>query len=337
MTTIYDIAKKVGVSATTVSKAINNCPGVSKKTREKVDAAVRELDYHPNFTAKSLITKHSGLIGIVFEECEGLWLEHEHFSAVITGLNDAVTQKGYELLFLNNRHDDANTGGTYLQHCRRRGVEAVFIATVTSFSDELRELIDSEIPCVAVDMDLPTVPVVTSGNVMGAKRAVEYLIEQGHRNIAYLAAPLNTIEGRERMQGYKDALNESGIIFRPELVEECVDFNYDAGAEAITALLERTTDFTAIFCGCDLCAFAAIVGCTAKGLRVPKDVSVVGFDDILQAKCYNPPLTTVRQYRSILGQTAARLLLDAINGNPAKPDRFIVPTELVVRNSVDRI
>lgn len=336
MATIYDIAKKVGVSPTTVSKVFNNYSDVSAKTKEKILKAADELGYIPNLTARSLKTNKSYLIGIIFSENLGIGLEHQFFSVVLESFRKAIGHYGYDTVFINNTLGDKKIG--YLEHAKYRNVDGLFIITANPDNLDFEKLIESDMKCITTDILFEDVPYVMCDNKKGARMAVEYLHNHGHRKIAHLAGPFNTISAVERQIGYEEAIEALGLEMRSDYSYQAEMFKYQEAYDATIKMFENFNgDYpTALFVSADIMAIAAIKALEVFNLKVPDDISIVGFDDVAVAKYSNPTLTTVKQDKKLIGKVIAEMLYKSIN-NELVESRAILPVEIIERDSVKRI
>ena len=333
MVTIYDIAKKSGYSPTTVSKALNDYPDISAATKMKIRAIAREMGYTPNSSARALATSKSWLIGILYNEDQGLGIRHPHFSEIIEKFKERIEQAGYELIFIGNRIGERHN--SVYEHCLYRGVDAVFIANPPEV-DGLQDLINSRIPCVASEPVPGKVPCVFSDNVDGAKKAVDYLFSLGHKRVAHIAGPLSSAASQERIMGYKMSVQAHNTDYGEGIIEAADQFNFKSGYEAMQRLLDMHQPPTGLFCSSDVLACGAIAAARERGLYVPEDISIIGFDDIEIAAYVVPGLTTVRQNRTEIGLTCAELLLKMLDGQNVRPETVRIPTQLIIRNSCRR-
>lgn len=334
MVTIYDIAKKAGFSPTTISKALNDYPDISTATKIKIRLIAQEMGYTPNSSARALATNKSWLIGVLYNEDLGLGIRHPHFSEIIEQFKERVEESGYELIFIGNRIGDRRT--SYYEHCRYRGVDAVFIANSLNEEDALQDLVKGRIPCIASELVSPEITCVLSDNTSGARKAVDYLYSLGHRRVAHLAAPISSIAGQERLLGYKMSVEAHGGKDSDEYVRFAELFNFKSGYVAMQSLLDMAEPPTAIFCSYDIMACGAIAAARERGIYIPEDISVIGFDDIEVASYLVPALTTVRQDRAVIGQSCADIILRILDGEHIKPTDIRIPTKLVIRNSCKR-
>ncbi len=338
MPTIYDIAKVAGTSAATVSKVLNNYKDVGEATREKVLAVAKEMGYIPNLTARSLKTNRSYLVGVVFSEDMGIGLEHQFFSVVLENFRQHIGKYGYDTVFINNTLGTNKIG--YLDHCKYRNVDGVFIITTHPGDVDVNKLIESSIKCVTTDLILENTPTVISDNYEGSLLAVNHLYENGHRKIGHIAAQQHSIAGLERYEGYQIALRKLGIEPDPQYFIESPEFKYQETYEVAIEYIERfdrTTMPTAIYVASDVMAIATIRALESKGYSVPEDVSIIGFDDISLAEYSRPALTTIRQKKDLIGITVADTLVKSIEHGEVPKGVIRMPVELVQRDTVKKI
>ncbi len=313
MPTIYDIAKQVGVSPTTVSRVLNNYPDVSAKTRERVLATIEELNYIPSTAARSLSTKKSYLVGIVFSETLNMGVEHPFFAGVIEGFKQRLASEGYDTMFITGKLGERNIG--YLQHCRLREVDGVYV--VVNVDDEkLFELLDSEIHCVTTDLPYNQVPRVASDNEEGSKLVIQHFLNKGHHRILNITGPSDAICSLERFNGVKMAYKDAHKVLEACDVVEAEDFCIEAGYKVMNQILSSCTKDnrpTAVYAAGDTLAIGAVRCIEDFGLSVPHDIEVIGFDDIELASHVTPSLSTVAQDRREIGRVVASTLLELIN------------------------
>jgi len=329
--TIYDIAKRTGYSPTTVSKAFNNYTDVREKTRQEILNAAREMGYVPNAHARTLTTKKSWTIGVLFVESTGAGIRHPFFSAVIESFKQVAVAKGYDLMFISKDVGGKQSG--YLENCRIRGVDGVVVFLSDYGDPYFQELLDSNIPTVILDFETTQSHTVCSDNTAGAMQAMEYLISLGHRRIAHISGGLNTFPGSRRQQGYEQALEQWGLERKEGYIITGEFYTLEGGYEAMKQLLQLPQPPTAVFASGDLLALGAIMAIRDSGLNVPADISVMGYDDVDLAKYITPALTTVRQDAGLLGKGAAELLFASINGERNGNEALILPTEVIIRDS----
>ena len=308
--TIYDIAKELGVAPSTVSKALNGGTGVSEKTRKKIIRYANKVRYIPNASASLLKTKRSYSIGIIFSEELNIGLEHYFFSSVIQSFKDHVEKEGYEIQFVIKHV--GKTEMTYLEFCRYKNLDGVFIIVADSTDKDLDELINSDIPCVTTDMINDNVYTVMTDNVFGGKLAVQKLYDLGHRRIGHIAGPVHSIAGKERIEGFKLGMKEVGLECTDDLIMYADQFSFVDGYRAVTQFFTLKERPTALFVGSDDIAMGVIKRLRENGFKVPEDVAVIGFDDHPFVKYFEPAISTLKQEKHLLGIEAAKYLIDCI-------------------------
>ncbi|ADU28955.1 LacI family DNA-binding transcriptional regulator [Evansella cellulosilytica] len=334
MTTIHDIAKKTGFSIATVSKVLNNYKDVSENTRKVIFEAVNEMGYYPNSSARTLTTKKSWSIGVVFDEDE-IGMEHPFFNAVIESFKKHVGKQGYDLLFASNRI--GNVPKTYIDHFQHRGVDGVVVVNSVLEDPDVEKLMKSNMPSVVIDFDSREASVVYSDNHHGSELAIDHLYSLGHRKIAHIAGSNSLFAGIHRKNGYLLAMEKFGLPLKDEYIVEGGHFSYEGGQDAAKKLLKCEERPTAIYVAGDLMALGAISELKKHGLSVPDDISVIGFDDIELSRYTTPGLTTIRQDTTLIGKIAANLLMDQINDKKKHYMSVKIPVKLIERNSCKKI
>jgi LacI family transcriptional regulator len=329
--TLADVARLAGVSQMTASRALNGRPGVSRETRDEVLRIASDIGYVVNRTAQKLSGGRNGIIGIITPT-----LDTQFSSELILGAGRAARAAGCEVLIYTMSDED------------RRLHQDVF-GLVRQFSDGLLAILPREspwldslakanLPVVVIDQrgTMNRFPSVSVDNYGGAQLAVEHLIELGHRRIAFLGGG-ESIEGvRDRQRGYLDTLARRGLPHAPELVVPG-DLSQMTAFEVASGLLKLADPPTAVFTANDQSAFGVIAAAREAGLRVPDDISVVGFDDIPMAEQFHPALTTVRQPFQLMASSAVNTLLAQVAGNDAAAQRVTFAAELVVRSSTGAV
>ena len=325
-----------GVSVATASRALNDNSDVSEATREKVLKVARELDFTPSAAARSLVRQRSQVIGVLLETGEGHPdLQHPFFQEVLFGLKHRVGASGYDLLlFSTDFPGNGFSEPSIVRRARHHAVDGVAVMGVDPNDPEIHRLSRSHIPTVAVDLDLVgrRTGHVISDNLGGARLAVRHLHDQGHERIAIVTGMLSTRPGADRLLGYRAELDSLGLPYRDEYVQEG-DFYFDSGYRGMRALLELDDPPTAVFAAGDLMAAGCVRAAQERGVAVPRDVGLVGFDDIQLAAMMQPSLSTIRQDKVGLGTTAGDALLRMIEETDAPPPVATLPVELIVRNS----
>jgi LacI family transcriptional regulator len=333
---IRELAERLGVSVATVSRVLNDYPDVAPQTRERVRAAIREHRFVPDRVARSLATGRSRVIGVILETGAGHpHLQHPFFQEVLVGLREALASSGYDLLlFSGDGSDGAFEGHAYLERIRHHRMDGVLVMGADPTGRQIQEVVSSGIPCMAVDLDVrgSRAGHVASDNALGSALAVRHLHELGHRRIAFIGGTPGTKAGDDRLLGFRRERDRLGLSERPEYLEEG-DFYPPSGHAAMGRLLDLPEPPTAVAVAADLMAAGAMQAIGERGLRVPEDVAVVGFDDIQIAPLLRPALTTVRQDKFGLGTAAADALVGLIADPEMEAPLITLPVELVVRES----
>jgi DNA-binding LacI/PurR family transcriptional regulator len=325
--TIYDVARLAGVSTATVSRALNGTGQIAPATRAAIDAAVAQLGYHPNTAARSLVTRSTQTIALLLPD-----ITNPFYADLVSGIQRRALETGHTML-LCTTEGDAEREEQYLALLRAKQVDGVLVDGLVLPPDRIARFVRNGPPIVCLDRDVESasVPLVQVDNRLGARRATEHLLELGHRQIAHVAGAPGLGISEERVGGYRDALVAVGLAPDPRLVATGA-FTEEGGHEATLGLLDAAEP-TAVFAANDLSALGALSALAERGLRVPDDVSVVGFDDLRLSRFTTPPLTTVHQPAREIARRATDLLLDLAAGRPPQELRHVLEPELVVRGS----
>lgn len=321
---IRDVARVAGVSYQTVSRVLNDSPSIRTETRRRVESAIAELGYRPNEAARSLVTSRTRTIGVL-----GALTAHWGPATAITSIESAARQAGYRISITTPSSSDAPSIAVSLDYLLRQRVEAIAVVAPQARVIEAVGAMPLSVPVVTLESsatDRTRGPAVDQR--AGARAAVAHLADLGHEDIVHIAGPQDWLEAEARMQGYLQELDARDLRIRaPILGDWSAGFGYYAGLELL-----RIRDFTAIFAGNDQMALGVLHAARDLGVRVPEDLSVVGFDDIPEARHFLPPLTTVRQDFEQLGRRAVATLLAELRGQA--PDQLppLLP-DLVVRES----
>ena len=333
--TIKDIAAELGISPSTVSRALKDHPDISEATKKAVKELAEKWDYQPNSIALSLRSQKSNIIGVIVPQ-----LVHHFFSTIISGIEDVAYNAGYNVMICqsNEKYEREVADINALVSSRAEGLLVSFSKETENF-DHLTKLQRKGIPLVffdriSEDMDTHSVIVDDFG---GSYKATEHLIEIGCKRIAHLAGPDKLLISQNRMDGYQEALIKHKIPFETALVEIC-DGGPEEGVIAMNKLLDLPNPPDGVFANNDLVAIGAMHAIKARGLRIPEDIAVVGYSDWLVASVMEPSLTSVRQPGYEMGKVATEILINQIN-NPGEEwdfDSKILETELVFRDSSRR-
>ncbi len=333
MSTIKDIANIVGVSCTTVSNVIHGRAGrVSAETIKRINEAIDELGYVPNMSARSLVSSSSKVIGMISHltaNTRETIIEDPFHSAFIGSIEKTLRENGYYLMLRT-----VESTADLVSFLRNWNVDGLFFTGV--FEDEFYEALNGlNIPIVLIDSYVPPSKMCNVGleDYRGGYEATRYLINKGHRNIAF-ASPTIKTRGvvSERFLGYKNALEEANLPFRPEYL-----FEQELDTETTIALgrtLANLDEVTAVFATADILAAGIIAGIQQSGKSVPEDISVIGFDDINLCRLISPTLTTIHQDAPYKGKIAVDFLFDLLDKSPLEKREVILPIQLIERDSV---
>ena len=332
--TIHDIARELNISASTVSRAMNDNPRISLKTREKIKALANSLGYRPNTLASNLRNKKSNTIGIVVP-----LINRHFFSSVISGVEDVAYKAGYTVV-ISQSNDQADKEINIVQSMFANRVDGLIIsiAMQTETFDHLKLFRRKHIPLVFFDRvvdEIETDKIVVD-DFAGGFKVTQHLIDQGYQRIAHIAGPLNLMTYRERKNGYRQALIQNGITCDESLVLENRLTSED-GVNAAKQLMSLATPPDAIFCGNDTTALSLMMFLRDKGYRIPRDIGIVGFSNEPFSRVVSPSITTIAQPGFEMGQKAAELIIRKIENKERTYQTIILPTELIIRESSNRL
>lgn len=305
-----DIATACGVSVATVSKALNGHKDIGVETKEHIKQKAKEMGYFPNSAAKALKTKRSYNIGVLFAVDDHSGLTHDYFAYVLDSLKCMVEARGYDITFINGSSVRPNKM-SYLEHCRYRGFDGVVIANTQFSRPEVMELVQSDIPSVTIDHLFNNVSAVMSDNVKGMRDLFQYVYGKGHRRIAYIHGADSSVT-RSRLASFYKTAAELGIEVPDEYIGEAAYRDTNAAYIETERLLNLKDRPTCILYPDDFACFGGINAINERGLRIPNDISVAGYDGIRIGRHVEPKLTTVKQDTTRLGQLAAEKLLSLI-------------------------
>jgi len=326
--TLKMVAEKAEVSVNTASRAINNRPDINLETKKRVLQIAKELGYIRNAAAVALRTKKTGTIGVVIADNR-----NPFYAEVLNGMEEAAREKNYHIILANTQRDYKKEEEAISLLLAKR-VDGLLITPVQDRDDDIKNLIDANIPFVVVGRDFENIEVdaIYNDEVKGGFLATEYLIKKGHKRIALIDGFLYKSPAKERLEGYKKALNKYRIPLDDSLIS-VGDINIEDGHERTKQMLEKNLGFTAIFAYNDMMAFGSMQAIKEKGLRIPEDIGLVGYDDIPFSSLISPALTTIRLKKQELGIESVKLLLSHINGNREKPKKIMLDVELQIRET----
>lgn len=328
--TISDVARRAGVSTTTVSRVINNkTAGISGKTREHILAVMEELNYRPSQLARSIALSHSNIIGVIIPDVSNLF-----YPQMLRGIDDYISSHGYSMMLFNSDSDPEKEKKQLLAMIDNR-VDGVILCSGVSNEAFLKDYRAYGTPLVTIgrtfDSDYADAT-ITGDNERGMYASTSYIIGHGHRDILYLDGIAESSGAIHRMQGYRHAMQDAGLPVNTSMMLQG-EFSIQYGQDIVTSLLEEGMRFTAIVSGSDLIAIGAIKALHAKGISVPKDIEVIGFDNIELSEIYEPRLSTVSKPHYEIAAQAARMLVSIIRKEELPIRRMTAISSLVLRDT----
>jgi LacI family transcriptional regulator len=331
-TTIHDIAKKLNISASTVSRALNDNPLISEATRNKIKKAAEEMGYRPNVMAANFRTKRTNTIGVIVP-----LINRHFFSSVISGIEDIAYQQGFAVT-ISQSNDNFEKEDKIAQTLFANRVDGLIlsIAMETKTYDHLKLFSERNIPLVFFDRVVDEIDAykIVVDDFGAAYKATQHLIDQGRKRIAHIGGPLNLKTYNTRQNGYCKALTDAGLMVDNSIIINN-NLSREDGTNAIKKLLTNSTKPDAIFCGNDTTALSIIIYLQKKGIKVPEDIAIVGFSNEPFSEVVTPSISTIKQPGFEMGQKAAELIIGQILNKEANNgfETITMPTELVVRKS----
>jgi LacI family transcriptional regulator, repressor for deo operon, udp, cdd, tsx, nupC, and nupG len=327
MVRIVDVAKRASVSTATVSRVLSKPGAVKEATTQKVLKAIEDLNYQPNILARQLRRLITNTILVVVPD-----ITNPFFSNVLRGIKSVATTNGYQVL-LGDTGNDVELENGYLNILQQKKADGMILLTARMEPHIIEEATKSFPIVLACEyIEGSSIPTVSIDNISGARKATEYLIKLGHKRIGCITGPLNVVLGRDRLKGYYQAMIQKGLDVEPVLIQEG-DFTYESGFNLMMKFLALGEWPTAIFAANDEMAMGAIKALKSKGIKVPDDISIIGFDDIRFASIFEPTLTTIAQPAFAIGVNAMELLIKFINKEEIKRQQIILEDHLIVRES----
>lgn len=329
--TIKDIARILGISPSTVSRALKDHPDINIDTKKAVNDLAQKLKYQPNAVALSLKNSRTNTIGVIIPE-----IVHHFFSSVISGIDDVAAEKGFTVIICqSNENFEREVANAHMLLSHRVDGILVSITKETLSFDHLIDLQEGGIPLVFFDRIAPTVNAdqVIIDDMEAAYKATRHLIEAGRKRIAHFAGPQSLVIGKDRLQGYMNALSEAGIPIDNRLIVEAD--NYERGRKAVIEMFDAGIIPDGVFAVNDLTAVGAMQTIQQKGYKIPDDISIVGFSDGSLSGITDPHLTSVDQHGYEMGTTAAEMLFNRILSHETEyiPEVKILTADLIVRGS----
>ena len=330
---IKDIAKLAGVSHTTVSRVINNSSSVRTATRRKVMRFIEEGGYTPNLAAKGLISGKTYTIGLLVMYDINQFPSDYLLPSLLEGMTPLLNQNGYSLTLLFD-NSEGQKNSIAVSSINKNRMDALLMLTIENSGELCEKAMQIDLPKIFLNMKPENAKsnFVIADEYGGAFKAVEHLINEGHTKIGFIGGTPNVTSSIDRKCGYIVALERNGIEYSPQY-ESIGFFNIKTGYEAMNELLDRNLGMTAVFSANDLMALGAIKAIKERGMNVPDDIAIVGFDNQEFAEYVEPSLTTVKKPRTLMGRLAAEKIIDIINGVEINPEGIVLPTELIIRES----
>ncbi len=327
MVSLKDIATECGVSIASVSKALNDHRDISPETKARIRKVAREKGYVPNAAAKSMKTNRTHNIGVLFMDEANSGLTHDYFANVLDSFKRAVEKEGYDITFISN--DRTRPGrASYLEHARYRGFDGIIIACVRYDDPEVMELAASDIPVVTIDLPYNNRTTIISDNVDGMERLVDYVVSKGHKKIAYIHGMDSSVT-RPRLTTFYKKMEDYGLDVPEEYIIEVPYRDIHGAYEKTLELFDLKNPPTCIFYPDDYATYGGLRAAGERGLKVPDDISMVGYDGIMMARHIRPRLTTYRQDTERLGAEAADQLIGLIE----KPRTTLI-TQKVIKGTL---
>jgi len=327
--TMHDVAKAAGVSVATVSRVINKTGGVSKKLERRVEQAMKKLHYHPSSLARSFKMQETRLIGLIIP-----LLDHPFFSRLAYVMEQALFRHDYRAIICNTEENEVREL-EYIELMLRQRIDGVIINSANENTDYLLDLNAQNVPCVLIDRNVEKFECskVFSDNSLGGYLGMKYLLELGHRQINVVAPFAFAHPVQHRIRGIRQAMAEFGLQESPDMFITSNEYSFEMGIETGIYLAKLQPRPTAIFALTDVTAVGIMRGLNQMNLRVPEDISVMGYDGIPLSAYVTPALSTVAQPITDMGITAVDILLKHVRSPELPPDKAMLPTELVIRES----
>jgi LacI family transcriptional regulator len=329
---IKDVSARCGVSVATVSKALNDHSDIAEATKVNVRRIAKEMGYFPNSSARALKTNRTYNLGVLFVDEAQSGLTHEYFANVLDSFKVEAERNGYDITFISKHTGQKNM--SYYEHSKYRGVDGVVIACIDFTDPQVSELIHGELPVVTIDHVFDNRTAIVSDNIKGMRDLITYIYEMGHRKIAYIHGTDSSVT-RNRVGSFYKTLGELGITVYDEYVKKGVYHDPIISAKITRELLELKDRPTCIIFPDDFSTVGGINAIKEQGLRIPEDISIVGYDGILLSQVLDPKLTTLQQDTKALGRSAAEKLIALIDNPKASIiERVVVEGKVLTGKSV---
>jgi len=330
LTTIKEIAKLANVSYSTVSRALNNKKGVRADVREIINKIALETDYFPHSSAKALVKKRIGVLGVIITRTGDFAFQNPYYSQILMGISDVATKHDYKLML------SINEKKSYIDLYFRRMVDGVLVIG-NRLDDELVPDLEKKgvlavvVPGFMEDSKID-IPSVNSENYQSVYRTVDYLLDLGHRKIAFILGMMNSKYSVERFKAYQAAFKDHGLAYDPKYIVES-DFSKTDGSRMMGRLLDLSDRPSCVICINDSVTPGALKQISVRGLKIPEDISVVAIGSSETLDLYEPALTTIKIPVSQIGQTAAQMLIQLVENGSCSEKHVVIPSELIIRDS----
>ncbi len=334
--TIKDIAKKLDISVTAVSKALNDRKDISKELKIKVRKVAQELDYTPNSIAKRLVTNKNNTIGLFILSRQGSHIKEETFALrIIAGILDEASKSDYDIVLFSTDSDLLDKK-SYIKLCKGRRVAGAIFTGLRLDDPHLNEIKNASFPISIIDtyIEGKNINYISTDNKLGIQKALDHLWELGHRRIAMINGHKNAQVSKLRYNAYKEYLQERGLFDKNLVISS--DFTKIGGYQSAIKILGWGKRPTAIFAASDLMAFGVIEAFKENKIKVPQDISIIGFDNIVTSAHIEPKLTTVGQNPFNMGKAAVDLILEHLSGE-SKKKKIILDPEVIIRDSCSAV
>lgn len=332
MATIKELSLKCGVSVSTVSKALNGYKDISEVTRGYVIKTASEMGYLPDSNARALKMKKTYNIGVLYIDSSNQGLRNEYFAHILALFKEKAAKRGYDITFIE--HNIGNRKMTYLEHCKYRNFDGVFIACAEFNDAEVLEIVNSDIPVVTIDHAFNEAISILSDNIEGMRQLAQFIVSRGHTKIAYIHGTKSSVT-HNRLVSFNNVMREADITIPEEYFLEGIYRSPERGEELANQLLELANRPTCILAPDDYAALGVMNAVYKKGLRIPEDISIAGYDGISVSQALEPKLTTIKQDADKIGAEAAKQLINLIESPMATTlDNIYLKVQLIKGGSV---
>lgn len=338
MPTLKDVAKKAGVAPSTVSRVINDSSRISAETKQKVRSIMKEIGYHPNLNARNLVKQRSHNLGLVIPYSSEEAFADPFYSEILRAIGVLANSKGFNLLLLTSDRAEKEKE-TVLNAVKGKQVDGILLLRAQKNDQLIKELKALNFPFVIVGRpeNKEDYYWVNNNNIQASQQAVEYLVENGHRQIAIISGPKNYTMNIDRIQGYRQAFSAKNIPVREDLIILLKKINYQNIYLQSQKIIKNHPEVTAFYGMSDTMAYTIIQAMNDLNIKIPNDISIIGFNNNPVSKLISPPLTTVDINIYLLGNKATELLIAIINKKIKEPTSTIIPSQLIIRKSCSKI